>query len=128
MVKTNKRLTAANDALKTEMAAIDDTVKLLLAEIEDKTKLGGGTDDSDEDPIQRLCTYVDKLLAGTASNAATTAKNSEADAAKIKDLREDLTAASQKNGRLQSEVIKLQEKIEELQPQKKAKLKTRKQK
>ncbi|KAH7698061.1 hypothetical protein AAVH_34851, partial [Aphelenchoides avenae] len=64
LVKTNKKLTAANDALKAEMAAIDDAVKSLLTEIEDKTKLGGGTDDSDKDPIQRLCTYVDKLLAG----------------------------------------------------------------
>ncbi|KAH7673067.1 hypothetical protein AAVH_42455, partial [Aphelenchoides avenae] len=72
MVKTNKKLTAANDALKAEMAAIDDAVKLLLTEIEDKTKLGGGTDDSDEDPIQRLCAYVDKLLAGAASNGAKT--------------------------------------------------------
>ncbi|KAH7713247.1 hypothetical protein AAVH_19414 [Aphelenchoides avenae] len=110
------------------MAAIDDAVKLLLTEIEDKTKPGGGTDDGDDDPIQRLCTYVDKLLAGPASSAAKTATNSEDDAAKVKELREDLTAASQKNGCLQSEVIKLQEKIEELQPQKKEKVKTRKQK
>ncbi|KAH7704613.1 hypothetical protein AAVH_28195 [Aphelenchoides avenae] len=128
MVKTNKKLTSTNDALKAEMAAIDDAVKSLLTEIEDKAKLVGGIDKSDDDPIQRLSTYVDKLLAGAASNGAKTVKNSEANAAKVKELREDLMTASQKNSRLQSEVIKLQEKIDELQPQKKEKVKTRKQK